>query len=176
VTPYNQAGLHQLVRRAGGKRRESLILAAIGLCESPVVVDGEPHADADAIGDLDLMTDVWGPSVGIWQIRTLRDDTGTGSTRDIELLTGHPVAQARAALSIRRSRGWDAWTTYVNGSYKAYLQTTLFPPAPGTYVVVYGDTLGEIAATHHIDLVDLARANRIESPYLLHIGQILVFP
>ena len=54
-------------------------------------------------------------------------------------------------------------------------------PAPasaarGGYVVRPGDTLSSIAARNGLMLSTLARANRIEPPYLIRVGQRLVIP
>lgn len=189
MTPFTQVELYRLIRRADVRlslapRRRALILSALGMCESPVLVEQAPHADADAIGDLDLMDAKWGPSVGIWQCRTLKAETGTGTHRDIERLTGNPRAQAQSALWVYRQQGYDAWTTYLNGAYKAYLQKPLlpdqdplFPPAPGTHVVAFGEVLTSIARVYDVDWRELAVTNRIPGPaYTIYIGQVLVLP
>ena len=48
--------------------------------------------------------------------------------------------------------------------------------ARGGYVVRPGDTLSAIAARNGLMLSTLARANRIEPPYLIRVGQRLVIP
>ena len=46
----------------------------------------------------------WGPSVGLFQIRTLKAETGTGSDRDIQRLLNNPAEQVKAALNISNER------------------------------------------------------------------------
>ncbi len=52
------------------------------------------------------------------------------------------------------------------------------PPSPstGTYVVQPGDTLFRIALRHSVSLWDLARANGIQNPALIYVGQVLRIP
>lgn len=76
----------------------------------------------DAQGDLGLQNNTWGPSFGLFQIRTLRADTGTGSDRDINRLAGSPTEQAEAALAIyQRAGGFSPWTVYRTGAYRQHL-------------------------------------------------------
>lgn len=53
-----------------------------------------------AVGDEGLQTSTWGPSVGLFQIRTLKGETGSGTARDINRLRNNPVEQARAAWEL----------------------------------------------------------------------------
>jgi hypothetical protein len=60
----------------------------------------------------------WGPSIGLWQIRSLKAESGTGSPRDATRLKD-PRFNAQAMRAI--SGGGDSftpWTTYKNGDYK----------------------------------------------------------
>lgn len=63
----------------------------------------------DAKGDTTITTQKWGPSVGLWQIRSLNADYGTGRHRD-ERANTDPVHNARAMVSI--SGGGDTWTPW----------------------------------------------------------------
>lgn len=70
----------------------------------------------DAIGDVGLETAVWGPSVGLYQIRTLKAATGTGADRDIDALMpggrGDPDRQSLAAWSISGGgANFTPWST-----------------------------------------------------------------
>jgi len=73
-------------------------------------------------GDTGIQDRTWGPSVGLWQIRSLHADRGTGRTRD-ELANVRPAVNARHARAIWRERGgsFAAWSAYTNGSYRQYL-------------------------------------------------------
>lgn len=50
-----------------------------------------------------------------------------------------------------------------------------FNGRPKSYVVVEGDTLYSIAFRYDIDYQQMARYNHLQSPYHLHIGQVLYF-
>lgn len=101
------------LRRAGATQATATLLTAIGGAES--------GWNLDAVGDVSLETAKWGPSYGIWQIRTLKAETGKGTPRDINQLRTGIDAQAAAALAVKRSQGVTAWSTYTSGSYTGYL-------------------------------------------------------
>src|SRR5262245_26484467 len=89
-------------------------MLAVGTAESGL--------DDTTIGDVALETNTWGPSFGMFQIRTLKADTGLGTDRDINALAASDAAQARAAYDIsRHGTDFSAWTDYVNGAYQQYL-------------------------------------------------------
>lgn len=173
---YDQTELEDLAREVGFIPRNAKIAAAIAMCEAPFMCDGIAHADFDAVGDQNLATDIWGYSYGAWQIRSLRSDKGTGRTRD-ELRLPNPLMNARAARTIKLAQGWNAWTTFSSGRYKAYMQD-VFPPPPNSYIVVSGDTLSKVAMKHGVKWTwqEWAKTNGIQSPYTLQIGQILLMP
>lgn len=79
---------------------------------------------ADAVGDYTIVNDKWGPSVGLTQVRTLRDPSKWGDAdrvRDIEALRD-PAHQAAASWAISsQGRNFGPWTTYTNGAYKTKL-------------------------------------------------------
>lgn len=86
---------------------------AVALAES----GGRPCA----IGDEHLMDKTWGPSVGLWQVRTLKKESGLGTVRDINVLKDNPSAQAGAAYAISSGgRNWQPWTTYKTGAYRSF--------------------------------------------------------
>lgn len=107
------AAAYQLLRAAGFTSAQAVTLTAIGQAESGL--------NPNAIGDVALEDGKWGPSVGIWQVRTLKADTGRGTARDINALRGNPAAQARAARAIYSSQGLRAWSTYSSGAYRSHL-------------------------------------------------------
>ncbi|MCW2498135.1 hypothetical protein [Jatrophihabitans sp.] len=88
-------------------------LTAIGGAES--------HWNTSAQGDLGIQTAKWGPSYGVWQIRTLKADTGKGTARDINFLRQGLFAQAAAVSQLVKNKsGLNQWSTYKNGSYKKF--------------------------------------------------------
>ncbi len=177
MTKFTQFEVEALCLRVGARPRVAKIFSAIALCESPVFSADPPQADFSLIGDQELANDVWGYSYGGFQIRSLREQRGTGGPRDEERLL-IPWFNARSARIIRNQSGWDAWSTYSSGMYLAYLQD-IHPPAPGTYNVVAGDTLSGIVAKYGgtFSVEELASFNDIEGPkYLIMIGQVLRLP
>lgn len=160
----------RLFEREGTTARKARIGSALALCEAPAIRnDGEVCADFDAVGDRDLETAVWGPSVGGLMIRSLRSHKGTGGIRD-ETRLKDPQFNVHSAVVIMRAQGWKPWSTFTSGQFKAYLPG-LYPPPPGVHVVVYGDTLGEIATRHDLAWQELARINGLHTPYRIYIGQ-----
>lgn len=124
-----------------GFRGEALQIA---VAVSGAETDGS--FDTDALGDVGIETDVWGPSVGLWQVRSLKAEKGTGSDRD-ETANHDAAHNATAAYHISggattgkcsgKHSGWGHWTTFCSGAYKKYLDvakvaadvTTRNPPS-----------------------------------------------
>lgn len=110
------AQTYALARGAGLSHDQAVIATAIAAAEHR----GQ-SIRTDALGDLSLQTSTWGPSVGPWQIRSLRAETGTGRSRDITRLT-EPTFNARSMYDISRGgRDWSPWSTYNDGLYRGHL-------------------------------------------------------
>lgn len=160
--------------------KEADILAAIALAETPVF-SSPGYSNYDRLGDLDRIGQsagggkTYGPSVTSFQIRTFREDYGTGTRRDQQWLLSSLRNGCQAALSIARSSGYAAWTTYVTGRYKAYLQE-FYPPPPGVYVVVAGDTFYKIDAKLGFPRGTMQQANPGIDPRKLYGGLRLKIP
>lgn len=109
----NPLQLASLALRAGCSPSEAPIAAAIASAES----GGDPGAQ----GDISLMDSTWDWSEGLWQIRGLRDERGTGQLRD-SMANANPVTNADAMYVISNGcTNWTPWTTYNTGAYLAYL-------------------------------------------------------
>lgn len=122
----------------------------------------ESGGNTDDQGDVILQTAKWGPSVGLWQIRSLKGEAlssaaGADRYRDASKLTD-PTFNAQAARAIwGEAGGWSPWSTYP-GTYLMYLPqaraAAKAPAAIGTgtssgtatmgsvQTVGFGDTLG----------------------------------
>lgn len=100
---------------------------------------GESGGDTDARGDLRLQSSVWGPSIGLWQIRSQHADTGTGRARDANQLTS-PAFNARAMREISNNGAdWGPWTVWRNGSYRVNMaQARVAAGAPASGVDLAG--------------------------------------
>lgn len=106
--------LYQAARAAGLTPARAVMAAAIALAES--------SGNDQAVGDVGLQNNTWGPSVGAWQIRTLKAETGTGSDRDVSALQGNLARQAQAMVHISGGgANWTPWTVYNTGAYQQYL-------------------------------------------------------
>lgn len=82
-----------------------------------------PSAFYDAVGDLALIDAKWGPSVGIFQIRSLRD-VNSGNAADrlrIASRLREPAFSAAAAWIIsKHGTDFSLWSTFVHGTYLPY--------------------------------------------------------
>jgi len=131
--------MYRDLREAGFSRASAIIMVAIGL--------GESGGNDTALGDVGLQDSTWGPSVGLYQVRTVKGQTGSGSDRDLAALMGDPDRQALAALDIS-SKGTDftPWTVFTSGKYQEYLsqaQAAADSATSSGYVTV-GDGVGDL--------------------------------
>lgn len=109
MTQLSGAQVYQLALGAGLNPAAATVATAIAYAES--------GWNPDAIGDTSLEDGTWGPSVGLWQIRSMKAESGTGQDRDETRLTDPAFnAQAMAQISGQGSN-FHAWTTYNNGAY-----------------------------------------------------------
>jgi hypothetical protein len=105
--------VYQELRNAGFTPSTATTMLAIGYAESNLV--------PDAVGDQKLENAKWGPSYGLFQIRTLKAETGKGTVRDIRYLQASAQNQAKAAWSISsHGRDFSPWSTYRSGAYKKF--------------------------------------------------------
>jgi Lysozyme like domain len=107
------AGIATLALEHGCDASSAATATAIAMAES----GGSPAAQ----GDIGLMTDVWDWSAGLWQIRGLRDERGTGGLRDS---IANQDAEKNASAMYVISSGcteWTPWSTYNSGVYETFL-------------------------------------------------------
>lgn len=99
---------------AGFSPAQATTMTAIAVAESS-------NNDA-ALGDVSLEDGTWGPSYGLFQVRTLKADTGKGTDRDINWLSQSDANQAKAAYDISgHGSNFSPWTTFTSGAYQKYL-------------------------------------------------------
>lgn len=107
------AEVHALAVAHGLTVEQAVVATAIAWAESGL--------RPDAVGDIDLEDNTWGPSVGLFQIRSLRLHTGTGKERDVERLTD-PSFNTRSMVAISAGgTNWAPWSVYKNGRYRQHL-------------------------------------------------------
>lgn len=76
--------------------------------------------DLQALGDLSIQDAKWGPSAGLWQIRTLKAERGTGADRDLDLILSDTTGIIQASIMARISRNgtvWQPWSVYTQPPY-----------------------------------------------------------
>jgi hypothetical protein len=94
----------------------------------------ESLGHADMYGDTSLADAEWGPSIGLFQIRSRHDHFGTGKERDGSRLED-PVFNAKAALTIsNRGTNWNPWSVYKDQSYLKNMEK-------GDYIVIWPESL-----------------------------------
>lgn len=105
--------LYSLARNAGLSPPAAATAAAVAEAESGGVTDAQ--------GDVGLEDNQWGPSVGLWQIRSLKAQYGTGQPRDASRLTDPSFNAASMASISGTGSNFKPWTTYTSGAYKKHL-------------------------------------------------------
>jgi hypothetical protein len=117
VTRWTPEDIYAACIAAGFTASAATTMTAVSQAE-------DDTGDDTRIGDVALEDGYWGPSVGVFQVRTVKSQTGTGQDRDVSALTGDLLAQARAAYDISGGgEDFTPWTTYTAGKYQLFLGT-----------------------------------------------------
>jgi hypothetical protein len=140
--------LRALAKQAGFNGNDIKVAAAVAMAES--------KGDPGAIGDQGLVDNKWGPSIGLFQIRSLKHP-GNFSPPDALRVEGKlkdPLYNAKTAKAIKDAHNWNQWSTFVSGAYKHYMVGgpgghTNFEPFPGASFFHTGRRSPIIAAMHH---------------------------
>jgi len=92
-----------------------------GLIKAVAIAIAESALNPDATGDEHLQTIKWGPSVGLWQIRTLKPAyLYMEPIRNIATLY-NPQQNAIAAFAISKGgTDFSPWSTYTSDAYKKF--------------------------------------------------------
>jgi hypothetical protein len=113
MTALTLTAVAELALAAGFAPNQAAVAVAIARAESGL--------RPDAVGDVTLEDTTWGPSVGLWQVRTLKAQTGRGTERDIGWLAD-PAHQAAAAFTISsRGTNFRPWSTYTSLAYVQFM-------------------------------------------------------
>jgi hypothetical protein len=124
----------RLASDAGFSGQDVETAVAIAMAESK---GGDPNE----IGDLTIQTASMGPSVGLWQIRSVNPGYGNPFDKAHRNYQANfdPATNAANAYAIYTNpdgKGWREWSTYKNGKYKEFLDRAGFaagtrpPPLP----------------------------------------------
>lgn len=115
-----------MTRRAPSEVYANLIAAGFDPAAATVmtaIAGAESGYDNANLGDIGLQDNTWGPSYGLFQIRTLKAETGSGTNRDINRLAASDLEQARAAYAISGGgTNFSPWTVYNTGAYQQFLE------------------------------------------------------
>lgn len=88
------------------------------------IAQAESAMYSDAVGDITLANEKYGPSIGLFQIRSLRSPQSFGGN-DLYRYAWplrNPFFNCAAALAITKGgTDFSLWSTYTSGSYKTYL-------------------------------------------------------
>ncbi|HEX6351952.1 transglycosylase SLT domain-containing protein [Actinophytocola sp.] len=105
----------RLAADAGFSGQDLETAVAVALAES--------RGDSDAVGDVNIQTDVYGPSIGLWQIRSVNPGHANRFEQQHhnEATNYDPATNARNAHAIFERRGWRPWSTYTRGNYRQFL-------------------------------------------------------
>lgn len=106
--------VYNLCRAAGFSPGAAAEMVAIAIAESGL----NPTIE----GDQALTNATYGTSVGLFQVRTVRAETGKGTDRDRSALLASPARQAQAAYEISHGgKDFRPWSTWLHGTAQAQL-------------------------------------------------------
>lgn len=122
---------------AGVRGRDLPVAVAVALAESGGI--------ANNVGDLGIQTSTWGPSIGLWQVRSIKAESGRGTTRDATRLAD-PAFNARSMAAIRSTeRGWGHWSVYTSQAYRVFLARGERAAGPFAGMVPVGEAIDDAA-------------------------------
>lgn len=111
----SRKGLMSALYKQGFRGKALETAFAVALAES--------GGRSKAKGDMSLQNKTWGPSLGVFQIRSLKNppNTPSGKWRDGKRLMD-PSFNLQAAWAIsNQGTNWEPWSAYNNGSFAKYL-------------------------------------------------------
>lgn len=125
------------------------------LAKAVAIAWAESGGNPTAKGDQLLANSEWGPSVGLWQIRSLKAEKGKGTTRDEDALV-NPAHNARSMMTISGGgTNWGPWSVSSPGDPVGFARYTaaLIPAASAVSRALATKGAGQIAdqATDAVD-------------------------
>ena len=118
MAQYTKEEIIDILVKAGIPNKDIPIMVAIALAES--------MGDPEAIGDEDRVNSKWDESIGLFQIRSLKNPNDPKFNEADKLRIKDklfdPVYNAKAAYEIsKKGKTWKAWTTFNEGTYKKFM-------------------------------------------------------
>ncbi|MEU6230047.1 peptidoglycan-binding protein [Streptomyces sp. NPDC047042] len=142
------AELRALAAQVGFTGNDIKIAAAVAMAES--------KGDPAIVGDQQFVDHKWGPSIGLFQIRSLKHpgQFSPPDTLRVAAKLKDPLYNAKTAKAIKDAHNWKQWSTFTNGAYKQYMDGgsvghANFEPFPGASFFHSGKKSPVIAAMHH---------------------------
>lgn len=160
MATYSREEIVEILRNAGIPEKDIPVMVAIAMAES--------KGDPNAIGDTNLVNSKWDESIGLFQIRSLKNPgqySGADKLRVKEDLFD-PIANAKAAYAIsNQGKNWSPWTTYNEGTYKEFMpQTKSSRSRMRDSIKVVGKGKGKVLGLNYFDSendADLALAESL---------------
>jgi hypothetical protein len=116
MAKYTEAEIIQILRDADIPEKDIPLMIAIAMAES--------RGDSDAVGDVKLANDKWDASIGLFQVRSLRNPEKYSKADKLRIKDKlfDPVYNAKVAYEIsKKGKDWSPWSTYNDNSYKEFL-------------------------------------------------------
>lgn len=116
MAKYTEAEIIQILRDAEIPEKDIPLMIAIAMAES--------SNNPDAIGDEDKINDKWDASIGLFQVRSLKNPESYSKADKLRIKDKlfDPVYNAKAAYEIsKKGKDWTPWSTYNDDSYKKFL-------------------------------------------------------
>jgi hypothetical protein len=149
--------VYNLARDAGLNPAAAVTATAIAKAESGL--------RTDAVGDVGLQDSKWGPSIGLWQVRSVKAESGKGTSRDGTRLAD-PAFNARSMVEISGGgTNWRPWSVFLHGSYRQFVDQAAAaagqpaPPVTGSASDFAGVSTGGAAEAKPDGWVAEASAN-----------------
>ena len=121
MAQYTREEIIDILVKAGVPNKDIPVMVAIALAES--------RGDSDAIGDENLVDNKWDESIGLFQIRSLKNPNDPKFNKADKLRIKDklfdPVYNAKVAYEIsKKGKTWKDWTTFNEGTYKEFMSTS----------------------------------------------------
>jgi hypothetical protein len=116
MAPLTDQQIAQYAYDAGFRGDALNTAVAVALAES--------GGDPSRLGDVGLENGTWGPSVGLWQIRSVNPGHGNATERAQRNAQANLDPATNAANAYAISHGgtnFGPWSTYTHGDYRRYL-------------------------------------------------------
>jgi hypothetical protein len=116
MAQYTEAEIIQILRDADIPEKDIPLMIAIAMAES--------KGDPNAVGDVKLANDKWDASIGLFQVRSLRNPEKYSKADKLRIKDKlfDPVYNAKVAYEIsKKGKDWSPWSTYNDDSYKEFL-------------------------------------------------------